>query len=849
MQTECTACSLHEDASCIVGSKGNPAAPLVLVGMAPGGEEDKSGIPFVGPAGAQLEHVVQEVFGTDRPDILYCNVVCCRPPNNRAPSRAEAGTCSSLRLIPLLHQHPRKLVVALGNVAWAAIRPLAQTTQKSRGIKSLNGAVLRHPDLDCWAGVTYHPAATLHDINTLEPMKAAFRRFRALLDGNVPTMDTDFELLDSLEGAVAALDNIGAGPCVLDVETTGLDPRQNQITLIAVNSKHHPVIIDWARIYRAYWERGEAQACLDQMGDALARLFSRAGMIGHNAKFDAEFLYTTFRRDEVLTWSDDTMIQHYLLDENSGHGLKPLAGQYLNAPDWEAEMQAKAFEKVPRGELETKHWSPIPVDKALRWIPTTDLAQYAAHDAEATLRLHERFTPELVEQGLESVYRDISIRLIPHLAAAEMRGMLIDVVLANEYRAALVRAEDRYVDTFRERFGADFNPHSTAQIRELLFETWAIPAYHGLDTTPTGKVSVGEPNLRVIASQTSDTALVGWLQAILYVRKVRKFRGTNIDGTLSEMDAENTVHTHFLQCPAIDEMEKEEGGTVTGRLSSTRPALQNIPAIMCPIFIARPGFVFIEADFSQTEVRMWALLSDDDVLVRVVQADDVHCMMLRETRPDLASLSDEQIKADYPNERTKAKHSTFAAIYRASPATVAARLGVSEQAAIEFIQAIEGRFVVGMKWIHGTVEFCRKHGYVRSYTGRRRRLPAIKHAVAGIRQEAERQGVNAPVQAGGADVCYTGMLQLADWLADRQLTLGGKVFIVNTVHDSILLEVAEEHAEGIAAELPAILHQDYATASGRSVPFPAEIKVSKRWKGEPDLKALGEYLAKETALN
>jgi len=869
MHTACDSCSLHKTATQIVRPRGPVSAPVVLVGEAPGADEDAQGVPFIGPAGQRLEQILRTVGGifadVGKPDSgpLICNAVQCRPPGNRTPTPREIKACVATHVHKVLTAHPRKLVVALGSTAWKFLSPHAwERDIPHPSIRTINGIISEHPAYG-HVMATFHPSAALRSEVYHQPLVDALFRAKQFLEGHVFRPKYEVDYIDTLARANQAIHAIPDGSDVyLDVETTGLNPLKDALTMFAIRVKGHSVVhvINWAKIYREL-----PQGALSTMRVFLIQLFQRCRLHNQNWKFDAKFLYRTFHHRVFLDgWWGDPMVKHFLIDENSGHGLKSRAALDLGALDWDGAMHQRLQAKPTD---DTNDWLPFPITlgqgknrrSLLRWIRGPELAEYAAADVVMTDHLDTMYDSQMEEECVQHTYWRITRPIISMLARAELRGIQIDREGLQQYREELV-AQLHWCNQQWERIKPGFNFNSDAQIRHLLFDQLRLPQDPELERTDTGKISIASDNLHHLARVTDNEVARQWIRILLRSRVVHKLLNTYVIPFGQQLDEYGILRGSFIICPSAEHWrggDDAKGGTVTGRLSSANPNLQNIPDIMRGLFIARDGYQLLDADISQTEVRGWALLSDDPALLQVVASEDVHCGMARMIWPELANCSDQEIKTQHAAKRKIAKTIVFAAIYQASPGRLAIQAGISVEDAKKLIVLLQERFTRGWRWIQEVQTFVQKHGYIASYFGRRRRLPDVWNGNEGVRARTLRQAVNSPVQGLGADVCYLAGIGGLRWLQERGFHTGevdSPVCELLTVHDSWLFEVREDLVPHIAPHWAEVLTQTYKTSSGADVRFPADVKLGRRWKDQwedlpiPSVEALRAHINKACAL-
>ncbi len=485
----------------------------------------------------------------------------------------------------------------------------------------------------------------------------------------------------------------------------------------------------------------------------------------------------------------DTMIASYLVDANrSSQDLEPIALEQLG-------YKALTEDEVRGKGVKAVDFAQVPVDSVL---------DYAGERADLALQLSERVRPVLVKDGLESVYRDLELPLVPILAEIERTGVRVDV---RSLASQSVLLDREMTDLSRQVFtlaGGEFIIGSPKQLAEVLFDRMQLPVLKrtGTSRAPSTAVEVLEE-----LAQQHDIC-----RFILDWRQLSKLKGTYIDALPALVNPETgRVHTQISQAVAA-----------TGRLSSSDPNLQNIP-IRTEIgrqirsaFIADPGHVLISADYSQIELRVLAHLSGDETLIAAFErGDDIHDQTA--TRVFGAdSLLD-------PHElRRRAKIINYALLYGKTAFTLAKDIGVTKEAAQEFIDAYFAGFPRVRGFIERTLEQAREAGVVKTMFGRRRLVPELNSRNGQIRAAAERVTVNMPIQGTAADILKRAMIDLHTELPKRGL----KARMILTVHDELLFECPRAEADDAAA----LVKERMESATSLAVPLTVDVGIAENWR-------------------
>ena len=531
-------------------------------------------------------------------------------------------------------------------------------------------------------------------------------------------------------------------------------------------------------------------------GDALDHLHpvfedAAIGKIGHDLKIDLVLLERFGARARGLEC--DTMIASYLLDATrSGHPLEETALEHLNYKALtEEEVCGRGAKGVQLADL-----------------PPEAVLDYAGERADLALQLADRLCPLLASEGLERLYRELEMPLVPVLAEIERAGIRLD----QEVLARLSSKIESELATRTEQIysgaGETFNINSPKQLAEILFEKLKLPALKR-----TGKTRVASTAVEVL----EELALAHELpRQILEWRALQKLKGTYVDALPQLVNPDTgRVHTCFNQAVAA-----------TGRLSSSDPNLQNIPIRtelgreIRGAFVADPGHVLISADYSQIELRVLAHLSEDEALGDAFhQGVDIHDRTaLKVFGPDT--------RLDKYELRRRAKIVNYALLYGKTAFTLARDIGVSQQEAQQFIDTYFAGFPGVRRFIDRTLEEARRTGLVRTLFGRRRAVPELTSRNTQVRQAAERAAVNMPIQGTAADILKRAMIDVQAALDQRNGRGGAPARMILTVHDELLFEAPEEAAQEVAA----LVRDRMERAVTLSVPLVVDVGIGKNWK-------------------
>ena len=584
-------------------------------------------------------------------------------------------------------------------------------------------------------------------------------------------------------GALAALGaRLAAAPrFAVDTETTGLDPLANALVGISV-----------ALVPGEAWYLPVAGRCAGA-GLALADLQAALGpvlagasteKIAQNLKFDAQVLARHGLAIAGPTF--DTMLASYCVDPGRrSHGLDALALELLG------HVMVPYDALFAAGDKE-RDITRVPLDK---------LTHYAAEDADYTLRLAEHLRPALVAAGVESLFRELEMPLLPVLAAMEAAGIGLDTAhlaaLGERMEAERTALEAR----IHEAAGKPFAIGSPKQLAAVLFEELKLPSGR---KTKTG-FSTDE---QVLGELAAAHPIAGW---VLEWRELAKLKSTYVD-VLPTMVLPSTgrVHTRFNQAVAA-----------TGRLSSSDPNLQNIPIRselgkeIRRAFVPAPGLKLASFDYSQVELRILAALSEDAALSAAFAADrDIH----RWTAARLASKPEAEVSRD---ERDRAKTVNFGVLYGMGAHGLAQRLRIPRTEAQRFIDEYFAAFPGVRRWIDATLLRARAEGSVSTILGRRRALPELNSANPALRAFGERVAINTPIQGSAADLIKLAMLRIHAWLA----TSGLAARMLLQVHDELLFEAPPAELDALAAGVIPLMEK----AGDLAVPLKVEWGAGDNW--------------------
>ena len=506
--------------------------------------------------------------------------------------------------------------------------------------------------------------------------------------------------------------------------------------------------------------------------------------VGQNFKYDL----TIFARNgiDVQGVAFDTMLESYVLNSTGRHNMDDLAKRYLG-------HQTISFEEIAGKGKNQLTFNQIPLEQA---------AEYAAEDADVTMKLQQVLWEKLSkEPSLEKLFKEMELPLLGVLSRMERRGVLIDsdalFLQSNEIANRLSELEEQaYVLA-----GQPFNLASTKQLQEILFDKLGLPV---IQKTPKGAPSTNEEVLEELAfSHELPKVLVEH-------RGLSKLKSTYTD-KLPQMVNPQTGRVHTSYHQAV---------TATGRLSSSDPNLQNIPIRneegrrIRQAFIAREGFTVVAADYSQIELRIMAHLSQDQGLINAfTQGKDIH----RSTAAEIFGVALDEVTSE---QRRNAKAINFGLIYGMSAFGLSRQLGIGRADAQSYMDLYFKRYPGVQTFMHDIREKAKAQGYVETLFGRRLYLPDINSSNGMRRKAAERVAINAPMQGTAADIIKRAMIQL-----DQKLQNDPDIAMIMQVHDELVFEVRSEKV----AFYSELIKTQMESAADLVVPLIVEVGQGTNW--------------------
>ena len=565
----------------------------------------------------------------------------------------------------------------------------------------------------------------------------------------------------------------------LDTETTSLSPIDAELVGLSFSVKENeafyvPVPAD----------QGEARKIVDLLTPVYEN--EKILKVGQNLKYDYEVLMKYGVR--LAGKMFDTMLAHYVIQPELRHNMDYLAEIYLNYKTIHIDELIG-----PKGKNQ----------KNMRDLRPQDVYEYAAEDADVTLKLKNKLEGELKKYGAEELFYNIEMPLMPVLAEMEMNGVTIDTQSLADTSDVLTKRMEEVEKEIYELAGAPFNIASPRQVGEVLFDKLQI--VEKAKKTKTGQYVTNE---EVLQSLKGKHKIV---EAILEHRGLKKLLGTYIDALPKLINARTGhIHTSFNQA-----------NTATGRLSSSDPNLQNIPVRgeegkeIRKAFIPEPGCLFFSADYSQIELRVMAHLSGDENMIEAFrEGHDIHAATA-------AKIYKEEMENVSRDQRTKAKRANFGIIYGITVFGLAERLEISRDEAKMLIDGYFETFPKVKEYMEKAKEQARNQGYVETQFHRRRYLADINSANSTVRGFAERNAINAPIQGTAADIIKVAMIRIYNRFREE----GIRSKMILQVHDELNFSVYPDEKEKVEQ----IVLEEMQNAFPMQVPLVADCGWGNNW--------------------
>lgn len=808
-----------------------------------------------------------EAYGINVDECYVTSALNCRPAKDKKGVLKTAMLACRERLILELRRSGAKKVLCLGPVGFSAlvsavdVLPITKVRGRWRQAYGMN--IL----------ATFNPTMLMGAFEYYRDMLADLEKF-STMDGPDSLPNIEMWVPETIKEVREALEYIeDASYVTLDIESTGFSPVKDDLLAVGLGVLYEgtqdglSIILDRQIL--------EKRTTWRLIGELLAR--ESQATVMHNAKFDLKWIKRWLEKFGIAflpTRIEDTMLLNYCLDERAmgqfqAHSLKNMARVRCDSPDYDINMGKwiKAYKTaVNEGNWDEVHrlWA--------------KMRTYLSLDCYYTARLYEQLPDEVAEESLDlfNLYHEMFIPGTLALVDIESHGILTDRAFYERTWADLQKRSAPILERIRAATGnPEFNPNSVPQVKKFVYQDLEMPFgikeqqmyARAKESRASGNAVTGK-GMAAAKGKVQHTARRGKLQEgptskavlkslhkrfterdphnaipdILEYRNLTKTAGTYVKGMLERVDDDDRVRGDFLQ-----------HGTSTGRLSSANPNLQNIPETSHTKieirngFVAPDGWVLLNADYSQLELRLAAHLSEDEAFQKVyIEGRDVH----QEVAFAFFKKPEDEIS---PYERYMAKCVNFGVVYGRGAESIAMgpemeyveEIGgerwTTKQVS-EFFTAFFDNFPKFREWCDEQKRFAYLNQYIESPLGRRRRFPLILRSDGGA---VGRQAVNTPIQGTASDFTFSALIRIHRRICEMNRLVGQTVaFIVSTVHDSILIECQKAYAEKVSA----IVYEEMENPPLESrVPFKAEIKIGKRWgdlhKQDRDLEIVAADLA------
>ncbi len=560
-----------------------------------------------------------------------------------------------------------------------------------------------------------------------------------------------------------------------DTETTSLDPFSAKLVGISLSNEERS-------FYIPVGHKVGSNLPIDRVIAILKPIFEDKNnrIVGQNLKYDLEVM-KNYGVD--INAGFDTMIAAYLVDPNGRKfSLEELALKYLN-------YKGISYEAITGG----KNFEEVSIEEATR---------YSSEDSDLAYRLYPILNKHLYEKDLINLFNKIEMPLVGVLARMETNGVYVDEKilskLSEEYELKLHDIEKQIYDTSG---GMPFNINSPKQLSEVLFQRL------GLKPGKKTSTKAFSTSADVLEDMVDEHPII---PLILEYRKYFKLKSTYIDALPKMINSKTgRVHTSFNQT-----------GTSTGRLSSSEPNLQNIPArneegleIRKAIKAQKDGWKIISFDYSQIELRVLAHVSEDEALIDAFKEGmDVHSI----TASKIYGVSPEDVTQDM---RRIGKMVNFAVTYGVSAYGLSKRVGISVESANEVITNYFKNYPKVRQYLENTLDFARKNGYVETIAGRKRDIPEMKSVNHNTVEEGKRMAINAPIQGSAADIIKKAMIEIDEKLSNM------KTMMILQVHDELVFEVPPDEA----GKAKGMIKESMEGIEKLKVPLEVEIEEGESW--------------------
>lgn len=746
----------------------NDEAQALVIGEAPGSQEIVKGIPFVGPSGQILNAVLSGAT------VAKTNAVLCRPINNGDPSKKALAACQGALDHVIQTVNPSK-IIALGNTPLYALNQLGFEVPET-GIMNARGKSYETPNRQAVVYPSLHPAYVLRNPNTIGTLRNDVTRALGDTSSHFNTAAVQFDVISDFSSLRAVLAGLEKNALVaFDVETYDLiwydrpsAAKADFLCLVLALSPNRAIIVK--------------PTLLRSRPDLWANFFSQVQLVAHNGKFDQEVLKSHFGIDVTLSY--DTMLAHYILDENALHGLKALARDLLGCEDYKKRLVDDWFtaNKIKKD------------DQRYGLLPEDHLYEYAAIDACVTYALAERFIAEQKQKKVfDWPYQEIINPLSNALTQVELTGIKIDRAWLSDVSGYLIDRINEIYRAMRDQFndGVSFNPNSSQQISNIIYTKLGLKLTKQL-IKPT-KTNTGKEAIDALPDHP-------FLDLLKEYRRIEKMRNTYAVKLLELADIDDRIHINFKII-----------GTEVGRLSAD-DSLHGIPRaddiygqMIRSTFMADTSKdrVLVVADYSQAELRVFAANSQEPRLLEAYKNGlDVHdqtAVMLEDCGAKFFKgyqhAKAQGNKDEVKRMRVVAKNCNFGGLcYQGGAQGISGMLG--GKIPIDVLKTILAYFrevyPKAFTYADDQYAFARSHGYVKTRFNRFRRFPLITRDNA---DEVKKASVHMVTSSEAADLTNMSLTKLVTCYSVKPYYAR----IVHSIHDSLITECDRSVAKVVSS--------------------------------------------------
>ncbi|MHA1754277.1 MAG: DNA polymerase [Candidatus Odinarchaeia archaeon] len=768
MRFNCTKCSLHKYCKGPLRGEGKIPSDIMIIGMNPGPQEEKQEKLFAHFSGSLLDKALFEA-GLTRNNIYLTNIVKCYTPNAQKLTETLIQICIKEHLLKEIEAVKPKVIVALGKIA-NKLEP-----------KSPLNSFYYHPNYKAWYIATYHPAYLLRRTNSkeFERFFSIFKQLKEYSQKKLPRIDLG-QMILLTPSTLVNVSNIlqqlrlwrkNKTKLALDLETTGIDFTKDSIICVGLSDGNVSVGI-WFELLNT----------MREVRSLLREVFKNP-LILQKGKYDSKFLK---KQGYDINLSEDTMILQFQLDQQSKINLESMALKYIGT---KLTKRTIDFDNIQKSDISPATW-----------------CQYVANDAWMTYKVFQCLHKQLRRKDykFERNYYDVELNTTKLLVEMEYRGILIDkqyiLQLSDKYQQVLediekrINSDSRVVKFKRKQNLETLNIRSPLQ----MIKCFKYLKFN-IDSTR-------EEALERVYRENKDALI----ELLLKYRSYYKAKNTYLENFLKFMDENNRIHPNYNQCRVP-----------TGRLSSGKPALQNIPKhgeIAKEIrrsFIASPGYLLLEADYKQMEFRIFAHYTKSKPFIDLVNSGvDVHRYIASIVfNKDMGQITGE--------ERTIAKGTVFGLMYGRGDASVSREFEISLDEAKRIRESFFRLAPGSQSWITKVQRFAMSNGYVRTLYGRIIPLPAVYSKDKALKAGALRCAVNYPIQGAAAQTTNIAGYLLMENFKKQKLD----AHVIMNIHDALIIEFNKKLENDIVNIVREVMEQRVKKLFNLLVDLKVDIKI------------------------